>query len=73
MINRRNIITTSFLSAAFAIAAFAHGGFDHVTGTVAVVSGSVLTVKTAKGNVDVKFDGKTEFSRGDQKAMPGGI
>jgi hypothetical protein len=73
MINKRNIITTNILSAAFLLAsgipAFAHEGFDHLIGTVAGVSGSTLTVKTAKGNVDVKLDGKTEISKGNQKAQ----
>jgi hypothetical protein len=73
MFNKRNIITTSLLSVAFLIssatAVFAHGGFDHVIGTVAGVSGNVLTVKTAKGNVDVKLDDKTEISKGDLKAQ----
>jgi hypothetical protein len=73
MFNKRNIITTSFASAAFLIAsatiAFAHGGFDHVIGTVAGVAGNVLTVKTTKGNVDVKLDDKTEISKGDLKAQ----
>jgi hypothetical protein len=74
MNNKRNIITTRFLlSIALLItagtAARAHGGFDHVIGTVAAISGNVLTVKTAKGNVDVKLDDKTEFSKGDAKAQ----
>ena len=73
MINQRNIITTKILGAALLLAsgvtAFAHGGFDHVTGTVGSVTGSVLTVKTAKGDVDVKLDAKTEFSNGDHKAV----
>jgi len=71
MTTKRNIITTKLLSIALVIAstAFAHGGFDHVIGTVAGVSGNVLTVKTAKGNVDVKLDDKTEFSKGDLKAQ----
>jgi hypothetical protein len=73
MFNKRNIITTSLLSVAFLIAsataALAHGGFDHVIGTVAGLSGNVLTVKTAKGNVDVKLDDKTEISKGDLKAQ----
>lgn len=38
-------------------------------GTVAGVSGNVLTVKTTKGNVDVKLDDKTEISKGDVKAQ----
>jgi hypothetical protein len=60
-------ITLGLLLLAFA--AFAHGGFDHVTGTIAKVNGSVVTVKTATGNVDVKLDGKTEITRNDQKAQ----
>jgi len=73
MNNKRNIITTKLLSIALLIApgtaAWAHGGFDHVIGTVAAVSGNILTVKTTKGNVDVKLDNKTEFSKGDAKAQ----
>ncbi|HEY1754649.1 MAG TPA: hypothetical protein VGG72_04590 [Bryobacteraceae bacterium] len=52
-----------------AFAVFAHEGFDHVTGTIAKVTGNVVTVKTAKGNVDVKLDSKTEISKNDQKAQ----
>ena len=51
-----------------AVPVFAHGGFDHVIGTVVAVSNNVLTVKTAKGNVDVKLDDKTELTKSDQKA-----
>jgi len=54
---------------AFAAQVFAHEGFDHVTGTIAKVTGNVVTVKTAKGNVDVKLDSKTEITRNDQKAQ----
>jgi hypothetical protein len=54
---------------ALAIPMFAHGGFDHVIGTVVGVTNNVLTVKTAKGNVDVKLDDKTELTKGDQKAQ----
>ena len=49
--------------------AFAHGGFDHVMGTVVKVADNVLTVKTAKGNVDVKLDDKTDLTKNDQKAQ----
>jgi hypothetical protein len=52
-----------------AVPVFAHGGFDHVMGTVVQVSNNVLTVKTAKGNVDVKLDDKTELTKNDQKAQ----
>jgi hypothetical protein len=73
-IRKRNIITTSrILLVAFLLtsvtALFAHGGFDHVIGTVSAVSGNVLTVKTTKGNVDVRMDDKTEISKGDVKAQ----
>jgi hypothetical protein len=49
--------------------AFAHGGFDHVRGTVVKVANNVLTVKTASGNVDVKLDNQTYLTRNDQKAQ----
>jgi len=71
---KRNIITTNFaaLCAILLVAAsfaFAHGGFDHVTGTIAKVDGNTVTVKTATGNVDVKLDDKTEITRNNQKAL----
>ncbi len=47
---------------------FAHGGFDHVMGRVVQVADHVLTVKTAKGNVDVKLDEKTEITKNGAKA-----
>jgi hypothetical protein len=47
----------------------AHGGFEHVIGTVVKVENNVLTVKTAKGDVDVKLSEKTEITRNDQKAQ----
>jgi hypothetical protein len=55
--------------ALLAVPVFAHEGFEHVMGTVAKISGNVLTVKTAKGNVDVKLDEKTEFTKNGQKAL----
>jgi hypothetical protein len=65
-------LTAWFAVALLALAAapaFAHGGFDHVMGTVVQVANNVLTVKTAKGNVDVKLDDKTELTKNDHKAM----
>jgi hypothetical protein len=47
---------------------FAHGGFDHVMGPVVKLADHVLTVKTAKGNVDVKLDEKTEITKNGVKA-----
>jgi hypothetical protein len=38
-------------------------------GTVVKVANNVLTVKTTKGNVDVKLDDKTEITKNDQKAL----
>src|SRR5260370_9534334 len=68
-----NRALTAWLTVAvfvFAVApAFAHGGFDHVMGTVVKVADNVLTVKTAKGNVDVKLDDKTEITQSGQPAQ----
>ena len=66
--HRRTTITTRILT--FCAAAgllMAHGGFDHVIGTVAKTDGSTLTVKTAKGDVNVKLTDKTEITQNDQK------
>jgi len=52
-----------------AVMAFAHEGFDHVTGTIAKVTGNVVTVTTSTGNVDVTLDAKTEITRNNQKAQ----
>jgi hypothetical protein len=48
--------------------ALAHGGFDHVMGTIVKVEGNTMTVKTAKGDVAVKLDAKTELTKGTEKA-----
>ena len=68
-----NRVLTAWLTIALLASAaaqvFAHGGFDHVRGTVVKVADNLLTVKTAKGNVDVKLDGKTEITKNDQKAQ----
>ncbi len=53
----------------FASVILAHEGFDHVNGTVVKVANNVMTVKTAKGNEDVKLDAKTEISKGTAKAL----
>ena len=69
---RRNIIiTTSLLTLllAYATQIFAHGGFDHVTGTVVKLENNVLTVKTAKGDKTVNLDAKTEITRNDHPAQ----
>src|SRR5215472_13293224 len=54
---------------AASVSAFAHGGFNHVRGTVVKVANNVLTVKTATGNVDVKLNNRTYLIRNDHKAQ----
>lgn len=45
----------------------AHNGMEHVTGTVAKISDSSITVKTTAGKmVDVAFDAKTTFTKASQ-------
>jgi len=47
--------------------ATAHGGEEHVTGTVASISDTAVTVKTTAGKtVDVSFDAKTTYERSKQ-------
>jgi hypothetical protein len=67
--NRVLALSLAVILFVFAAPVFAHGGFDHVMGTVVKVANNVMTVKTAKGNVDVKLDEKTEFTRNDQQAQ----
>lgn len=65
---RRTGVWLSLISLAFAVQLMAHGCFDHVIGTAVKVENNVLTVKTTKGNVDVRLNEKTEITRNDQKA-----
>lgn len=68
---RRAALALALVFGLLALAAaplFAHGGFDHVIGTVSKVDNNVMTVKTTKGDVDVKLNAQTEISKGDQKA-----
>jgi hypothetical protein len=81
--NHKNTITTkrfrgvalwvSVALLAMSAQLIAHGGFDHVMGTVVKIENNVLTVKTAKGNVDVLLDDKTEITKNDQKALTGDL
>jgi mevalonate pyrophosphate decarboxylase len=67
--NTRNMNTTTRLLAAICLAlapaiAIAHGGLEHVMGTVAkVFDTSVIVTTTAGKSVVVNFDAKTTFSR----------
>ena len=67
----RHIIITSLLTLLLAATPqiFAHGGFDHVTGTVVTVEKNLVTVRTAKGDVTVSLDSKTEITRSDKPAQ----
>jgi len=60
-------LSLSLLALAAQLAA--HGGFDHVIGTVVKIENHVLTVKTAKGKMDVRLNEKTEITKNDQKAQ----
>jgi hypothetical protein len=73
MQRRLRTIFTSLLSfclsaGILSVSLWAHGGFDHVQGTVSKLDANVLTVKTAKGDVNVKLNAKTEIMMGDHKA-----
>ena len=54
---------------ALAASSVAHGGFDHVRGTVVSVNDNVLIVKTSTGNVALKLDSRTQFTKDDRKAQ----
>src|SRR5215472_5881052 len=69
IISRKPALWLASLVLAIAPAVFAHAGFNHVMGTVAEVSGNVLTVKTAKGNVDVKLGDRTKLTSNGRKAQ----
>jgi hypothetical protein len=48
---------------------FAHGGMEHVLGTVTAITDHSLSVKTRDGATKtVEFDGETKFVRGDAAA-----
>ena len=57
----------ALILAASVTAALAHGGFEHVMGTVSKVSAQSVTVTTAaKKNVEVGINAKTTYTRGDK-------
>lgn len=58
---------------AFTAQMFAHGGMEHAMGTVVKVGNGVPTVKTAKGNVDVKLNEKTGLTSNNQPAQIGDL
>lgn len=55
---------------AFALSAFAHGGAEHVMGTVVKTSSDTIEVKTTTGETkQVMFDDKTSFTKAGAKAQ----
>jgi hypothetical protein len=68
---RLSTITLTFALCTLILSAlaFAHGGMDHVMGTVTEVSDHSVSVKTNDGAVTtVEFDGETKFIKGDSAA-----
>ena len=47
---------------------FAHGGMEHVMGTVTAITDHSLSVKTSDSAVTVEFDSETKFMKGDSAA-----
>jgi hypothetical protein len=68
---RKLSIATSkvVLIAAITAALMAHNGFEHIMGTVSKVSADVLTVKTAKGDVNVTLNQQTKLTRNNRPAQ----
>ena len=63
-ISRIAFVTSSLL----ALGSFAHGGVEHLKGTISKVEGASITLAVEKGPpVVVATDAKTEFSRGGVK------
>ena len=62
----------ALLLAVSVTAALAHGGFEHVMGTVTKISAQSVTVTTAaKKTVDVGINAKTTYTRGDKAVTVG--
>ena len=54
--------------------AFAHGGAEHVMGTVSTVSAQSVTVETKdKKVVEVGLNSKTTYTRNDKKVAPSDV
>lgn len=60
---------TFFFAALLTVAALAHGGVEHLKGTITKVDGGFITLQGEKGTpIQVETDAKTEFSRGTATA-----
>ena len=63
------LISAACFTLLFSALAFAHGGMDHVMGTVTAVTDHSVSVKVSDGTVTtVEFDGETKFVKGDAPA-----
>ncbi|MCC6590233.1 MAG: hypothetical protein IT168_26305 [Bryobacterales bacterium] len=61
--------TMTFALALLGSTLMAHGGFEHVMGTVSKIGPTTVTVETTdKKMVEVVIDAKTKFSREDKAA-----
>jgi hypothetical protein len=68
-VNTRITIIIRNLALASAMA-FAHGGLEHIQGTVTQVGDHSVTVKTTAGKtVEVSLDAKTTYSRGSKQVQ----
>jgi Domain of unknown function (DUF5666) len=66
---RLALIPALFCTLLLSALAFAHGGMEHVMGTVTTITDHSLSVKTNDGAVTtVEFDGETKFVKGDDAA-----
>jgi hypothetical protein len=72
MNRRRIIITSRYIFAILALSllatlAIAHGGLEHVMGTVVKATDTSITVKTTAGKmIEVNLDSKTTFAKNSQ-------
>ena len=63
----RRVLLLALAPTLLAPMAFAHGGLEHVRGTVAKVSEQSVTVTTTAGKtVEVLLDAQTTYSRADK-------
>jgi hypothetical protein len=63
----RRILATVLGLSLLSVLAIAHGGLEHVIGTVASISDTSITVKTSDGKtVEVALDAKTTFAKSEQ-------
>ena len=62
------LFSTLFSTLLLSTPVFAHGGMEHILGTVTDITDHSLSVKTSDGAAKVEFDGETKFMKGDAPA-----